>query len=173
MHSELEKAMRCRVFPITKRIGIGQFATPARAYDLLEEGYTHVLNVSEASSVIVASPEGFQQVVDHRIADLVRMPNETATRCLDIVHEMLQVGSGRVYLHCIACQNRSPTILWLYLVSVGMSKDNAKSLIVKRCPDAVPGHNTLVDDSLVQLVQEHGRKHLLPLHDSAIVEPAY
>ena len=58
MRPELEQAMCHRVYPITKRIAIGQFATPDRAYCLLENGYTHVLNVSEAASVIRPSPNG-------------------------------------------------------------------------------------------------------------------
>jgi protein-tyrosine phosphatase len=162
-----------RVYPITKRIAIGRFATPDCAYYLLENGYTHVLNVSEAASIIRPSASGFRQVIDHRIEDLLRIPDETARSCLDTLHEILQADGSRVYLHCIACRNRSPTILWLYLLACGVDDQAAQSLITERCPDAVPGHGDLADDRLMELVREHGRRQFLPLHDPATIEPAY
>jgi protein-tyrosine phosphatase len=173
MRPELDQAMRQRVYPITKRISIGQFATPDRAYYLLENGCTHVLNVSNTASVIRASENGFQLVVDHPIADLDPIPHETALHCLDTLHEMLGAEASRVYIHCIACQNRSPTILWLYFVGCGMDEDAAKAFITERCPDAVPGHKTMVDDRIARLVREHGQQHFLPLPDPGILESAY
>ncbi len=35
----------------------------------------------------------------------------------------------RVLVHCLAGQNRSPTIIWLYLRSLGVNADVAKSMI--------------------------------------------
>ena len=173
MHPRLDQAMRQRVYPITKRISIGQFATPDRAYHLLENGYTHVLNVSNTASVIRASDDGFRQVVDHPVADLAPIAHETAFHCLDTLHGMLGAKDSKVYVHCIACQNRSPTILWLYLVGCEMDEDVAKALITERCPDAVPGHKTLVDDRIAKLVRDHGQQNFLPLPDPGILEPAY
>ncbi len=86
---------------------------------------------------------------------------------------MLSVDGSRVYVHCIACQNRSPTILWLYFVACGMDDNAAKELISQRCPVAVPGHNSLVDEQLVARVREHGRGNFLPLQDPSVLEPAY
>jgi hypothetical protein len=98
MHPELEQAMQHRVYPITRRIAIGQFLTPDRAYYLLKNGYTHVLNVSEAASVVSASPQGFQQVIDHKISDLVRIPDDKTIECFDVLHEMLRQRASRVCL---------------------------------------------------------------------------
>ena len=94
-------------------------------------------------------------------------------QCLNTLNDMLNLDGSKVYLHCIACQNRSPTILWLYFVACGMDDDSARELISRRCPDAVPGHKSLVDDRLVKRVRDHGRLSFLPLHDPAILEPAY
>jgi len=173
MQAELEEAMRHRVYPITKRIGIGQFVTHGRAEYLRHHGYTHVLNVGEAESVVVPGPGGFQEVVDQSVEDLTRIPNDMAVRCLDALNRMLQVAGSKVYVHCVACQNRSPTIVWLYFLACGMGDTAAEERITVRCPDAVPGHTSLVDGRLLQLVREHGRRHFLPLHDANILEPAY
>ena len=86
---------------------------------------------------------------------------------------MLRVAGSKVYVHCVACQNRSPTIVWLYFLACGMSDTAAEELIAVRCPDAVPGHAALVDGRLLQLVREHGQRHYLPLHDPSVLEPAY
>jgi hypothetical protein len=54
-----------------------------------------------------------------------------------------------------------------------MDEQNAKMLIVERCPDAVPGHQTLVDDHLVGLARGHGEANYLPLQDATGIEAAY
>ena len=173
MRPELAQALHHRVYPITERIAIGQFATPDRASYLLESGYTHVLNVSEAASIIRPSVEGFRQVTDCPFDDFVRLPEDRAPGCLGVLHEMLRSEGSRVYLHCIACRNRSPTVLWFYLLACGVDDDAAKSLITERCLDAVPGHRNLVDDRLVDRVRVHGRKRFLPVSDPSVLEPAY
>jgi protein-tyrosine phosphatase len=93
--------------------------------------------------------------------------------CLDAIHEMLCVSDSKVYIHCVAGQNRSPTILWLYFVACGMPPTVAKSLITERAMDAVPGHQQLVDDQLVAAVVAHGAKQFIPLSDPDILTPAY
>ncbi len=172
MNSNLEDSMRHRVYPITKRISIGQFATNERAEYLKEQGYTHVLNVGEAPSVIRSATHGFVQVTDICIEDLALIPNDKAIQCLDTLRETLRSSDHRVFIHCIACQNRSPTVLWLYLLACGIGCQAAKRLITDRCPDAVPGHDVLVNEQLVARVQEHGRSWFQQL-DPSTFEPAY
>ena len=79
----------------------------------------------------------------------------------------------KLYIHCSAGQNRSPTGLWLYLIALGMEREAAARLIVERCPDAVPGHSALVDDDLIAEIRSYGKAELRPLDDPAILEPAY
>lgn len=169
----LEEAMRRRVYPITRRIAIGQFATVERACLLLDLGFTDVLNVSEAPSIVSSSPLGFCQVIDHPLSDFIRISDNVALACLDRIHQSLSKPDSKLYIHCIACQNRCPTILWLYLVACGMEREAARRLITERCPDAAPGSSMLVDDQLIDLVRRHGKENFLPLHDVAILEAAY
>lgn len=165
----LREGTKHRVSWITRRLALGAFATEARAQYLLAHGVTHILNVGEGASVIRAQPGGFIQVIDYPIADLARIPDAAALECLDILHEMLQAPAGKVYVHCIAGQNRSPTVLWLFLIACGLAPSEAKRRIEDRTPDAVPGHSLLIDEALVQLVQAHGAAHFLPLCDPQIL----
>ena len=158
-----------RVFWITQRLAQGAFVTEARAEYLLAHGVTHILNVGEGTSIVRARPGGFRQVVDFPIVDLARIPDTQALACLDILREMLREPNGKVYIHCIAGQNRSPTILWLFLIACGLAPGDAKSLIENRTLDAVPGHSCLIDEALVRVVQAHGAAHFLPLDDPLIL----
>lgn len=169
----LQSGMRHQVYWITQRIAQGLFATRERANHLRAEGITHVLNVGESPSVITADDYGFRSVRDSPVPDLERIPEDSALACLDTLHEMLRESGSRVYVHCVAGQNRSPTILWLYFVACGMSPAAAKSMISSHTMDAIPGHPQLVDDRLVAAVVAHGAKCFLPLPDPDILTPAY
>jgi len=173
MHPSLEFGMKYRVYWITKRIAQGQFATPERAAILREQGITHVLNVGEGRSIIDAYDFGFDAVVDVPVVDLQLIPTDIAIAAMDALHDMLTVPHNRAFIHCIAGQNRSPTILWLYFLACGLDDDAARTLIANRSPDAVPGHGRLIDGNLVTAAKLHGRSHYLPLADQTVLEPAY
>jgi protein-tyrosine phosphatase len=172
MHPMLEQGLRQRIFWITRRIAIGQFVTVERAKWLLEQGVTHILNVSDGSSVVVASEIGFREIVDVPIEDLDQIPDQSATRCLRIIHDVMLRPDTKLYVHCTAGQYRSP-ILWLYLLACGISEEEAKQLIGKRSPDSVPGHGKLISDHLVDVVRRYGDTAFLPLKDASFLEPAY
>jgi len=144
------------IFWITRCIAIGRFATVERSRRLLEQGVTHVLNVSEAPSLADVAKGDFHSVVDVPIVDLQRIRDEIALRCIDLVHEALGAPGSKLYLHCTAGQYRSPTILWLYLVATGIAPEEAKRLIVAGSPDAIPGHSSLIADPLIATVRRHG-----------------
>jgi protein-tyrosine phosphatase len=159
------------IYWITPRIAIGRFATPERCHRLIEQGVTHVLNVADAPSLSEIRQAGFVSVVDMPVADLQRIPDTIAVRCLDVIHEALTPAESKLYLHCTAGQNRSPTILWLYLVACGTQPDAAKRMIVLRCPDAIPGHNNLRDDQLIEVVRSHGKIRGLPGAAQSAIDP--
>jgi hypothetical protein len=129
---------------------------------LVAAGVTHLLNVGEAPSVLCASDGPFREVVWHPIVDLERIPDESAFTCLESLHRMVCEPDARVYVHCIAGWNRSPTIVWLYLVACGLSSEAARELIEARAPDAVPGHRRLVDPVLVESIRATGKRLFLP-----------
>jgi hypothetical protein len=149
---------------------MGPFASPKRTPELRQAGITHVLNVSESPSLVLAGPDLFREVVWVSVADLERIPDETARNCLDALHRLLGEPDSKVYVHCVAGQNRSPTVLWLYFVACGMDTTEAKRHIERRALDAVAGHARLIDVALVRFVREHGGRHFLPLRRPEILE---
>ncbi len=161
--------LKHQVCAVTKRLFLGPFLTPNRAAYLRELGVTHALNVGEAPSVVSPSSCGFAEIRDRAIVDLALIPDAVAIDCLEQLHQMLRSSESKVYVHCIAGQNRSPTVVWLYLIACGMPRDKAKSIVETASPDAIPGHKTLANARLASLVEEYGRTHFQPLEDHDIL----
>lgn len=159
------------VFPITQSISLGQFASPSRQIYLLSLGVTHVLNVSEAPSLECRQSREFTSIVWRQIEDLCLLDKYQTIECIGLLHDMLLQPDSQVYVHCIAGRNRSPTIVWLYLIACGLDPIVAKKLIEERAPDAVPGHNKLVDQDLINAVIAHGAKRFRPLEKPETIAP--
>ena len=153
---------RSKVFRITNSIWLGPFASPERKSTLTAARVNHILNVGEAPSVLTTDEGQFRSVVWHPITDLELIPEELAGACLTSLHQMLSEADARVYVHCIAGLNRSPTVVWLYLVACGVAPKEAKAVVEKRAPDAIAGHSKLVDAGLVAAVQRVGSEHFFP-----------
>ncbi len=100
---------------------------------------------------------GFQRVANVPLQDLTLIPSEAAAAVLNLMRDASAVPDVKLYVHCTAGQNRSPTVVWLYLVACGMPPGEAKRLIVARSPDAIPGNASLVDDELIEAARQHGR----------------
>ena len=149
------------MFRITECLSVGPFASPERAERLLAAGVTHVLNVSDGPSVVSVAT-GFAEVADVPMHDSRRLPSFTMVWALDTLHRMASVSGAHVYVHCMAGQLRSPTILWLYLVALGVSPTDARDWIESRSPDAVAGHHRMVDHEHVLLAQKHGLANFFP-----------
>lgn len=163
-------AFRQGVYWVTSRIAIGRFATPERAEYLRSQGITHILNVSDAPSVISASEFGFDEVSDLPITDLSRIPDVQAVRCCEFISGALEKAThSKIFVHCVAGQNRSPTVVWLFLVSCGADSEMAKRLVVSASPDAVPGHSLLVDGTLIAEVASHGQKRNFTLRNCGVI----
>jgi hypothetical protein len=164
--------VRRRVFPITRSLWLGPFASPERRPVLVASDVTHILNVGEAPSVVSAGDGPFLEVAWHPITDLERVPDDQAVACLATLHRMACQPGARVYIHCIAGQNRSPTVLWLYMVACGFAADRAKAIIEAAACDAIPGHGRLVDDALLEIVTQFGGRSFLPHPRPEVFEPA-
>lgn len=150
--------MRTGVYWVTPRLAVGRFVDPPRRDVLLAQQVTHVLNVSDAASL----PEtfaSFAQVCDVPIADLAPIPVDSALQCIDVIRQAMLVEDAKIYVHCIAGQNRSPTILWLFLIACGLAEEEAKSKINRVSPDAAPGHGLLVGEYLLAKVRAYGAEH--------------
>ena len=159
------------VYRITQVLSVGRYATLERAVELLAAGVTHILNVSDAPSQVLASENGFREVAWVPMDDFRRLPNYLVAQALDILHRFVSGPGAHVYIHCIAGQLRSPTILWLYLIACGVSPENARIWIEERSPDAAPGARRIVDRDHISFAQLHGLNNFFPLPRSEIIVP--
>ena len=164
--------VRRRIFPITRSIALGPFASPERLPVLVESGVTHVLNVGEAPGVLTTSDGPFLEIAWRPIMDWQQIPDAIALECVGTLHRMVCESQARVYVHCVAGWNRSPTVVWLYLLACGMTSESARRLICERAWDAIPGHPRLVDAELVERIQELGRRLFVPHPRPEALEPA-
>jgi hypothetical protein len=154
---------------ITHRLAQGPFAGEARCDSLRANGITHILNVSEAPSIARAEAGGFLEVLWEPLDDFTRIPISKAIACIETLHRTLAEPHHKVYIHCIAGQQRSPTILWLYFLACGLEPLAAKELIESCNHDATPGHSLFVDHELVRSVIRHGTENGFSLERSGLV----
>jgi hypothetical protein len=163
------------MFRITECLSVGPFASPARGEQLLAAGVTHILNVSDKPSEIFKS-EGafagkFAEIAWVPMSDRRLLRSSTAEWALDTLHKLVSTPDAHVYVHCIAGMIRSPTILWLYLIALGVSPDDARDWIEERSRWAEPGSSRMVDYTHVLLAQKHGLAHFFPHPRPNIIIP--
>lgn len=150
------------MYRITECLSVGPFASAERAPQLLAAGVTHVLNVSDVPCTLAPSEGGFRQVVWVPLDDFTRMPDQLAIKALNTLHRMASEPDAHVYVHCVAGAIRSPTVLWLYLIALGIPATDARDWIEDRSAEAIPGHRKIVDHEHILLAQMHGLKHFFP-----------
>jgi Dual specificity phosphatase, catalytic domain len=147
---------------VTQDIFVGRFASRERLDELRELNVTDILNVSDTPSQLAIDDGPFRSINWIDIEDRTLIPTDIAIDAIETIHQSLTLDSGRVYVHCMAGWNRSPTIIWLYMLACGFGSDDAARLICANAFDAVPGHSLLVDSNLIANVQSHGRDNFLP-----------
>jgi hypothetical protein len=157
------------MYRITGCLSVGPFASPQRAETLLAAGVTHVLNVSDGPSVI-SSATGFAEVAWVPMSDSRRLLPATGIWALNTLHGLVRAPDSHVYVHCVAGMVRSPTILWLYLIALGVPPGDARDWIEERAPDAAPGYR-ITDSEHVLLAQKHGLMHFFPHPRPNIIVP--
>ena len=150
------------MFQVTRDTYVGRFATRERLAEFKELHITDILNVSDTDSLLTVNDGPFRTVSWINIEDRSLIPTGSAVKAIDTIHQSLIEPDGRVYVHCMAGWNRSPTVLWLYLLACGWTSQDAAKLISSTAFDAVPGHALLVDSNLISVVQAHGKANYLP-----------
>jgi hypothetical protein len=150
------------MFRITTCLSVGRYASPERAGHLRAAGVTHVFNVSDAPSKVLAGEGSFAAVEWVPIDDAERLTEAEAVRAIDTLHRLVCEPGAHVYVHCVAGQLRSPTVLWLYLIACGFDPAAARDVIESRAPDASPGARRLGDARVVYHVQLHGLRTYFP-----------
>lgn len=147
---------------MTQDLFVGRFASRDSLANLRELDVTDVLNVSDTPSQLTSDDGPFRSVSWLYIEDRTLIPVDVAINAIELIHHSLVKPDGRVYVHCMAGWNRSPIILWLYLLACGLKPHDAAQLVVSNALDAVPGHGLLVDSNLIAFVQSHGRDNFTP-----------
>lgn len=150
------------MFRITKCLSVGPFVPPEHAPKLLAAGVTHVLNVSDIPSMVSAGADSFAGVAWVPMSDSKRLSSATTIWAIDTLHELASVPDSHVYVHCVAGMVRSPTILWLYLIALGVSPKEARTWIETRSPRSNAGAAAMVDREHIRLAQMHGLMHFFP-----------
>lgn len=168
--SGLESSARTGIFWITPTLAQGTFADELKAPFLLDQGVTHLVNVSDIPSSLTAA-DGFRAVIDLPLSDLTRIPEASIARGLDVLWDAQQQTSGRVFLHCVAGRNRSAAMLWLFLIACGMPARQAQRRIEDCTLDAIPDHPAMVDAHSVRFAEQYGRERFRPLPRSDFLAP--
>lgn len=159
------------MFRVTECLSIGPFASAERAEALRAAGVTHVLNVSDGASVVTAGEGSFAGVAWVPMSDSKRLPPAVALRAIATLHELASQPGAHVYVHCVAGMVRSPTILWLYLIALGVPPKDARAWIEERSPRANAGAAAMVDYEHVRLAQMHGLMHFFPHPRPNLISP--
>lgn len=155
----LQTAMRTGIYWVAPRIAVGRFVDHRRRQDLLAQQVTHILNVSDAESLPETKAAQFAQVCDVPIVDLAPIPIDSALQCMDTLRCSLSDKTSKIFVHCIAGQNRSPTVLWLFLMACGLDETEARERINRASPDAAPGHRLLISEPLLGQIRDYGARH--------------
>lgn len=158
------------MYRITQCLSVGPFASADWASELLAAGVTHVLNVSDGPSHI-SPADGFVDVAWVPMYDDRRLPRDVARQAIQTLHEFASAPGAHVYVHCVAGLVRSPTILWLYLIALGVPAKDARTLIEQRNPRANAGAARMVNHEYVTFAQMHGLMHFLPLARPELIAP--
>ena len=152
----------CQLFCVTRDLYVGRFASFERLADWRDQCVTDVVNVSDTQNQLSEDDGPFRSITWFDIEDRTLIPTKDAIAALDAIHGAISADDGRAYIHCLAGWNRSPTILWLYLLACGFDRDSACDTICVKAYDAVPGHQLLVNSDLIETVIHHGRDNYLP-----------
>ena len=139
------------VFQITHRIYLGGYLSSAKVDALLQRQINHVVNVG-------TMPNQYGQdkfkITYMPIEDLKLLPLSYVKNFLRTFHHIHNSPDSKIYIHCLAGQNRSPTLLWLYFISCGMPEESARMAIEKNTLETVPGHSNLVNDELLNQIRD-------------------
>ncbi len=158
------------MYRITPCLSVGPFPYPERISALVAGGVTHILNVSSSHSTTdVVNRSEFRGVEDVLMVVEDQLPETDVLRALDRLFEFSQEPLAHVYVHCLYGQQRSPTVLWLFLIACGLEVETAREMISSRAHRATPGYSRLVGPGLVLAVQRHGQaKQFHKIKENAI-----
>jgi hypothetical protein len=131
------------IYRITDQIFVGQYPKADAFLRLQHLGITTILNVSGG---VYDHPR--LAVVNVPVQDLVELPLPTADKIVETIVGVVTRGE-RIYVHCIAGQNRSPGSVFLGLLALGIGREQAARLIEESTLDAVAHHEAIITERVI------------------------
>lgn len=137
---------------ITGRIWQGGYIGRPEAEVLARAGATHVLNLDFPFDRTLADLTGIDlRILEMLVHDMAPLSEQDARRIVAAIHRAMAIERGTIYVHCNAGLSRSPTAVWLYLVSTGWSRDRASDAVAAAAP-----HLSAPDPVLVSAIDPDG-----------------
>lgn len=137
------------VFKITSEIFQGAYPSSDTARYLKEHDVSAILNVSGGT---IDSASGFE-CLSVPFPDGHPIPPDAIERSVLFLDRCIKSGK-KVFVHCSAGQNRSPTIIWLYLIYSGLTEEQAYKVFEGKTLDGVPGHPKLVGAAQIRFCRD-------------------
>lgn len=146
------------IFELSPKLYLGAYPTPLRVRMMRTLGITHCINVDRDDDVALVKEMDFAEVLFLPIVDGRRIPFEEALPAVDALHRALCEPASRVYVHCFSCCNRSPAVVWFYLVALGMEPVSASDFITACAPQVPSGHADYYGPATIKRWRDHGRR---------------
>ena len=109
-HEEFWNAAKANVYKITDEIYQGAFPTDSTREYLASIGVTSFLNVSGEE---IDSSKG-QECLSIPFRDGQTIPKKCIKQCLEYIDRCIK-NAKKVFVHCTAGQNRSPTLITFFI----------------------------------------------------------
>ena len=139
---------RFGIYKITDNVYVGQYPKDDAFKTLKDIGITTILNVSGGNY------ESMDFTVKNvPVVDLVEMPLSIADDIVNIIRGAVNSG-GKIYVHCIAGQNRSPGSVFIGLLALGYNENTAIELIEDSTLDSVAKHDKIITDKVVAHIKK-------------------
>lgn len=120
---------------VTANVALGSAPTSSDIPRMQADGITDVLDLrSEADSTAMYAGTGINYHRVPMIDDGRRQPASAYQQGVQIIYNALANPNGKILIHCAAGEYRSPSMVYAYLRSTGMTADQAWSTIVAARP---------------------------------------
>jgi len=115
-----------------------------KIYILQDNDITHVLNLFE-DKVPINVKKYFPKSRAIKMSDNKKMPKNLAVSAMNWIGKSVHSAPDtKLFIHCAGGMNRSATIVWFYLASIGVDKEKARGFIKRTNPYANPGRRDMV-----------------------------